>query len=396
MKISLPLFALALAAFGIGTTEFVIMGLLPDVAADLGVGVPRAGLLISCYALGVVVGGPLLATAVAGMARKRALLWLLALFVAGNAACALAPGYGLLMAARVATALSHGTFFGIASVVATGLVPPAQRSRAIAFLFSGLTLANVLGVPLGTALGQWAGWRATFAAIVPIGVLAALAIWRWLPSRPAEARPRLRQELAALRRPQVVLALGASVLASASLFSGFTFITPILERAAGLSPRQVTWVLVLFGIGITAGNLVGGRLADWRQLPALVGISATLMLVAALFGFTSHTAIPAALTVIVWGAVQFACGAPLQVRVVDAAAGAPNLASTLNQSAFNLGNATGAGIGAAALAAGMPYGDLPFVASALAAALLLTVLAAAWQERATALAQARSVAGVGA
>ncbi len=396
MKVPLPLLALAIASFGIGTTEFVIVGLLPDVASDLGVGMPRAGLLISCYALGVVVGGPVLVTALSGMARKRALLWLLAMFVAGNAACALAPSYGVLMVARIATALCHATFFGIAAVVATGLVPPEQRSRAVALVFSGLTLANVLGVPLGTALGQWAGWRASFAAIVPIGVLAAAAVARWLPTVAAEPRPRLLQELAALRRPQVMLALAASVLASAGLFSAFTFITPILEQTAGLSPHQVTLVLVLFGVGITVGNFIGGRLADWRQVPALIGIAATLTVVTAAFGFTDHAPLPATLTVIAWGATMFAFATPLQMRVVDGAAGAPNLASTLNQSAFNLGNATGASIGAAVLTAGVSYGQLPFIASALAFATLLTILAAAWQERSAGVARSRSVAGVGA
>ncbi len=376
----LPLLALAVASFGIGTTEFVIMGLLPDVAGDLGVSVPRAGLLISLYALGVMVGAPLMTLALARLPRRRALLGLLGLFVLGNAACALAPSYGLLLAARLLTSLTHGTFFGIGAIVAAGLVPARQRSRAVALMFSGLTLANVLGVPAGTALGQALGWRATFWAIVPIGLLAALAVARWVPRLPPPAPTRLLRELSVLRQPQVMLAMTISALASASLFSALTFITPMLEQVTGLSPRAVTWVLVLFGVGITAGNLAGGRLADWRQLPALIGIFAALTVVAACLGFALTQVWPTLVAVIAWGAVQFACGAPLQTRVVEQARDAPNLASALNQSAFNAGNAAGAWLGASALTAGLPYADLPFVASGLAFAGLIAALLAAMLE----------------
>ena len=378
----LPLLALAVASFGIGTTEFVIMGLLPDVARDLGVGVPRAGLLISLYALGVMVGAPLMTLALARLPRRRALLGLLGLFVLGNAACAMAPSYGALLAARLLTSLTHGTFFGIGAIVAAGLVPPRQRSRAVALMFSGLTLANVLGVPGGTALGQALGWRATFWAIVPIGLLAMAAVGRWVPALPPPPRTRLLAELSVLRQKQVMLAMAISALASASLFSALTFVTPMLEQVTGLSPHGVAWVLVLFGIGITAGNLAGGRLADWRQLPALIGILACLTVVAAAVGMSLREAVPATLAIIAWGAVQFACGAPLQTRVVEQARDAPNLASALNQSAFNAGNAAGAWIGAAALTAGMPYADLPYVASGIAAIGLLTAVLAMLLERA--------------
>lgn len=377
----LSLLALAIASFGIGTTEFVIVGLLPDVARDLGVTVPRAGLLVSLYALGVVFGAPLMTLALAGLPRRRALLGLLLLFVLGNAACALAPGYGWLLAARVLTSLTHGTFFGIGAIVAAGLVPPRQRSRAVALMFSGLTLANVLGVPAGTALGQAFGWRAAFWAIVPIGLLSMLAVARWLPPLPVTGRGRLVRELAVLRQPQVLLAMAVSMLASASLFSAFTFITPMLEQVTGLSPGSVAWVLVLFGVGITAGNLAGGRLADWRQMPALIGILAALTVVLAAFGMALARVLPAITALVAWGAVQFACGAPLQTRVVEQARDAPNLASALNQSAFNAGNAAGAWIGAAALTAGLPYAQLPFVASAIAFAGLLTALLAAVLEQ---------------
>lgn len=366
----IPLLALAVAAFGIGTTEFVIMGLLPDLARDLGVSIPAAGMLVSGYALGVTIGSPLVAIATARLPRKAALLALMGVFILGNLLCALAPSYTLLLLARILTSFSHGAFFGIAAVVAADLVPRAQRSRAIALVFSGLTLANVLGVPFGTALGQMFGWRAAFWAIVPIGVLALLAIAWLLPTQHGTTGLRLGQEFRVLRKPQVWLAMSISVLVSASLFSVFTYITPILETVTGLSPRGITAVLLLFGCGITIGNLIGGRLADWRLMPAMIATLAVLACVVGLLGITAHFLMPAVVTIVVWGVVDFALGAPLQMRVVDQARAAPNLASTLNQSAFNLGNATGAWLGGAALTAGVSYAALPWIGAAVALAAL--------------------------
>ncbi len=368
------LIALAVAAFGIGTTEFVIMGLLPDLSRDLGVSIPASGMLVSGYALGVTFGAPLVAMATSGLPRKTTLLGLMGVFVLGNMACALAPSYTLLMLARVLTALCHGAFFGIGSVVAAGLVPARQRSRAIALMFSGLTLANVLGVPFGTALGQAAGWRATFWAIVPIGLAAALAIAWKVPAPPTGPRPRLIAEWAALARPQVLLAMGMSVLASASLFSVFTYITPILEVVTALSPHAVTLVLLVFGVGITIGNLLGGRLADWRMLPALIGALAALAVILTGFAWTSHSPVLAVITVLLWGVAGFAPGPSLQARVVDQASEAPNLAATLNQSAFNLGNASGAWIGGAALTAGLAYDTLPLVGAGVALVALVVAV----------------------
>ncbi len=374
LGLPLSLYALAIASFGIGTTEFVIMGLLPDVAQDLDVTIPAAGMLIGGYALSVTFGSPIMAALLSAVSRKTALLLLVGLFILGNILCALAPNYGLLMAARVLTALCHGTFFGIGAVVATTLVPASKRSLAISIMFSGLTLANVLGVPAGTALGQVAGWRATFWAIVPIGLLAAFAIWRWLPKTATTTRSRFRQEVRILAKPAVLLPMLVSVLASASLFATFTYIAPLLETISGISARGVTLVLVLFGIGITGGNLMGGRLGDWRQVTALAGITSTLVLILVALGFAAASPWPATLMVVVWGFVHFACGSPLQGRVVDAASDAPNLASVLNQSAFNLGNAVGAAIGAQALRIGFSYADLPYFSAALAALALGVVL----------------------
>ncbi|HUC16774.1 MAG TPA: MFS transporter [Acetobacteraceae bacterium] len=368
------LLALALASFGIGTTEFAIMGLLPEVARDLAVSIPRAGLLVSGYALSVTFGSPFLAVATARMDRKRALLVLVGIFIFGNLLCALAPGYWLLMGARVVTALCHGAFFGLGAVVAAGLAGPGRRAQAIAMMFAGLTLANVLGVPFGTALGEAMGWRATFLAVAAIGLVAALALSAWLPNGLPLPRMRLIREARALANTQVILAMLISALASASLFSVFTYITPILETVTRISPRAVTFMLLLFGVGLTVGNVIGGRLGDKRPMPTVIGIFLMLIPVLGAFTVTSRAPIWAGLTIFVWGLLIFALVPPLQMRVVSEAARAPNIASTLNQGAFNLGNATGAWIGGLSLTLGMPYGALPWLGAALAAAALLLAI----------------------
>ncbi len=349
----LALFALAVAAFAIGTTEFVIMGLLPEVAGDLHVSIPSAGLLVSGYALGVAAGAPLLAMLTSRMERRHALLLLLGLFIAGNALCAVAPNYAVLMLARVLAAFCHGSFFGIGAVVAAHLVPPARRAQAIALMFAGLTLANVLGVPFGTFLGQWAGWRSTFAAVTALGVLAAVAVWRFVPPLPDLTAPDLRRELGVLRQGQVLLALVMTVLGFGGVFTVFTYIAPILQQQAHVGTGATGWVLVLFGVGTTLGNLLGGRLADWRLMPSLIGILAALGLVLLGFAWTMQHTWPAVITVFVWGVAAFATVPPLQMRVVQQAGAAPNLASTLNIAAFNLGNALGAFLGGAVITAGL-------------------------------------------
>lgn len=362
----LPLLALALAAFGIGTTEFVIMGLLPEVAADLRVSIPSAGLLVSGYALGVAVGAPILAVLTASMPRKRALIFLLGLFIAGNACSAIAPGYYTLLAARVLTAFCHGAFFGIGAVVAASLVPANRQAQAIALMFTGLTLANVLGVPAGTALGQVAGWRSTFWAVTGIGVVAMAAVVAVVPARLALPQVRLIHEFAVLRKPQVWLALGMTVLGFGGVFTVFTYIAPILEQVTGVSPHAVTLILLLFGAGLTVGNTLGGKLADWKLMPALMGILAAMALVLLLFTRTMHGQAAAMVTVFVWGVFAFATVPPLQMRVVAKAGEAPNLASTLNIGAFNLGNAFGAWLGGAVIAQGAPLSALPLAGALVA------------------------------
>lgn len=372
----LPLLALAVAAFGIGTTEFIIMGILPDVARDLHVTVPQAGYLVSAYAYGVAFGAPFVAIATARLPRKTALLVLMGIFLLGNIGCAMAPTYPLLMAARLLTALAHGAFFGIGSVVARDIVPPAKRAQAVALMFSGLTLANVLGVPFGTAVGQAAGWRMPFWIVTGIGVLAALAIMIAVPAGLAGSEGGVARELKTIREPRVLLPMTISVLSSMSLFAVLTYITPLLEEVTRLTPHQVTYALILFGVGITIGNLAGGWLADRQPVATLVGAFASVAAVLAVFLVTSHALVPAMATVGLWGAVAFSVGAPLQIWVVEAAADAPNLASTLNQGAFNFGNATGAWIGGMALTAGLPYDALPLVGIAVILAALGVTLTA--------------------
>ena len=366
MLTSLPILALAIASFGIGTTEFVIMGLLPDVARSFAVTVPQAGYLVSGYAMGVVIGAPLVAMATARLPRKTALLGLMAVFLVGNLGCALAPTYWLLLLARIVTAFAHGAFFGIGAVVARDLVPRERRAQAVALMFAGLTLANVLGVPFGTALGQAAGWRAAFWAVVAIGVLAGFAIVAWIPTGLPGSKNGLGSEFRTLRRWAVLQPMLISTLASVSLFSVFTYITPFLETVTGLSPHGVTLALLAVGVGLTAGNFVGGWLGDRSLMGTVVGCFAGLIAVLLVLAVVSHREVPTLAVLVAWGALAFALVSPLQIWVLEAATDAPNLASTLNQGAFNLGNATGAWLGGAALTAGVDYARLPWIGAAVA------------------------------
>ncbi|MEO9385689.1 MFS transporter [Chromobacterium phragmitis] len=370
-RLSSPaLLALAVAAFAIGTAEFVIMGLLPAIAADLAIDLPRAGYLVSAYALGVVAGGPLLAGMVSRHEEKRALSGLMLIFIAGNLGCLLAPGLYSLLLARIVTAFSHASFIGAAAVLAARLAPAGMAGRAMALMFSGMTLANILGVPGGALLGQWAGWRATFAAVMALGLLTLLLLRICLP---AQAQ-RSRATLAKARLPgQVWLALGCSVLASCSMFSFFTYLLPILRTQSALPPAQDSQALLLCGLGIAAGGWLGGRLADWRLAPSLAGSLSTTGLSLALFHhFAAQQSVALAL-VAAWGAAAFAVCMLLQAWIIRLAGSAASRASTLNIGAFNLGNALGAWAGGLALEHGWGLSNL----SLLAAAFALTALLAA-------------------
>ncbi|MEU7528345.1 MFS transporter [Saccharothrix sp. NPDC042600] len=364
----LALVALAIGAFGIGTTEFVIVGLLPQVAADLQVSIPAAGLLVSGYALSVVVGAPLITALGSRVPRKRLLVGLMVLFILGNLLCAVADSYPLLMVGRVVAALCHGAFFGVGAVVASGLVAPDRQARAIALMFTGLTVANVLGVPMGTALGQEFGWRSTFWAVTALGVVGLVGILALVPPQPAS--DGLRGELEVFRRPGVWLALGTTALGFGAVFASFTYIAPMMTEVAGFSPGAVTWLLVLFGAGLCVGNVLGGRAADRSLMPSLYAILAVLAVVLAVFVFTAQSQVLGAVTIGLLGVAGFATVAPLQSRVLQQAEGAPALASAANIAAFNLGNAAGAWLGGLAIDAGFGYTAPNWVAALMAVAAL--------------------------
>jgi DHA1 family inner membrane transport protein len=359
------LYALTAGAFGIGTTEFVIMGLLLQVAADLHVSIAAAGLLISGYALGVFVGAPLLTVATSRMPRKRVLVGLMAIFTIGNLACALAPNYAVLMGARVITSLAHGTFFGVGSIVATGLVAADRKASAISIMFTGLTVATLLGVPAGAWLGLHFGWRATFWAVTAIGLVAMMVIAALVPAdREGHTPIALREELKVVQRPQVLLGLLMTVFGFAGVFAVFTYIQPILTRLTGFADSAVSPILLVFGVGLIAGNLIGGRLADRKLMPALLATLIALAAVLGLMTFALHDKIAAVVFVGLLGVAAFATVPPLQLWVLHKADGAgQSLASSLNIGAFNLGNALGAWLGGVVIERGPGLGAVSWVAA---------------------------------
>ncbi|MCK2218610.1 MFS transporter [Actinomadura sp. ATCC 31491] len=371
----LALFALAISAFGIGTTEFIINGLLPDLAADFGVTIPVAGLLVSGYALGVAVGGPPLTLLGGRLPRKTMLLWLMALFIAGNLLSALAPSYGVLMAGRFLAAFAHGAYFGVGSVVAADLVEPRRRASAIALMFTGLTLANVLGVPLGTWIGQAFGWRATFWVVVAIGVAGLLGVLALVPRRPRPSGGLVR-ELGAFRSGGVWLALAMTVFGFAPVFAVITFIAPIMTGVGHFPAGAVPVVMALFGAGMVAGNLIGGRLADRAVMPSIYGSVALLTLLAVVVALVSGEQVAFVVAITLFGVAAFATVPPLQTRVLDAATGAPTLASAANIGAFNLGNAIGSFAAGLTIDAGLGY-TAPAWTAALLGLLGLAVAGAA-------------------
>ncbi|MCK1721238.1 MFS transporter [Bradyrhizobium sp. 141] len=377
--------ALTAGAFGIGTTEFIIMGLLLQVAADMHVSVPVAGLLISGYALGVFVGAPVLTLATRRMPRKTVLLALMAIFTLGNAACALAPNYELLMAARVLTSLAHGTFFGVGSVVATSLVAEDKRASAISTMFIGLTVATLLGVPFGAWFGLMLGWRAAFWAVTVIGVIAFAVVAALVPGHVGNGdKPvSLAEEVAVLGRPQVLLGLAMTVFGFAGLFVVFTYIQPILTRFAGFSEGAVSPILLVFGVGLAIGNVAGGKLADRGLAGALIGTLAALALVLLGLAALLSVKIPAIVLILLLGIAAFATVAPLQLRVLEAAGSSGRtLASSLNIAAFNLGNALGAWAGGIAIDRGLGLSALPLVAAGMTTVGLVLALCSLRLDRA--------------
>jgi len=376
--VPLALLALALGGFGIGLTEFGIMGLLPEVADDFGVTDTVAGYLISGYALSVAIGAILLTLALTRVPRKAALLGLMILFVLGNLISALAPSYAVMLTGRIVAALCHGAFFGIGSVVASGLVARERRAQAIALMFGGLTVANVLGVPLGTMLGQAAGWRATFWAITVIGVVAFAGIALLVPAATARDRaPGVRLELTAFRSAQVWLSIVVTILGYGGMFGAFTYIAYTLTDVSGFSDHAVPWLLVLFGVGLFVGNLLGGRAADRNLLATLAITLVALSAVLALFALSAGSKPLTIGSLLLMGGFGFATVPALQMRVMAYAEHAPTLASGANIAAFNVGNAFGAWLGGLTLAAGLGYTSPLWAGAAVTAAGLLVLLVAA-------------------
>ncbi|MGV7209180.1 MFS transporter [Oxalobacteraceae bacterium A2-2] len=369
------LLALAVGAFGIGTTEFAPMGLLPVIADGVHVSIPTAGLLISAYALGVMLAAPVMTLGLSRLRAKQALMLLMSVFVVGNLLSAVAPNYWTLLAARVVTSLNHGAFFGIGSVLAASLAAPDKRASAVATMFMGLTIANIGGVPAATWVGQHIGWRMAFAGTAGLGLLAIAALAWTLPRGEAGAMPDLPRELRVLARPAVLMAMATTVMGAGAMFTVYTYIAPILTSLTGASTLFITAALVLIGVGFTLGNGLGGKLADWSlegSTRIFLAVLAVVMLALPLL-MRSHWGALAG--VLVWGAAAFALVPPVQIRVMHAAAEAPGLASSVNVGAFNLGNALGAALGSLVISSGWGYAAVPLAGAALAGTGLLLVFA---------------------
>ncbi|MFZ4835146.1 MFS transporter [Rouxiella sp. Mn2063] len=375
MKINFPLLALAIGAFGIGTTEFFPMGLLPVIAQGVNVSIPTAGMLISAYAVGVMVGAPLMTLLLSRRSPRSALVFLMSIFTLGNILSAMSPDYTTLLLSRLVTSLNHGAFFGLGSVVAASLVPKNKQASAVATMFMGLTIANVGGVPAATWLGQVIGWRMAFLSTAGLGLLAMLSLLLSLPKGEAGRRPNVRQELSVLIRPQVLTALLTTALGAGAMFTLYTYIAPVLSSITSATPAFITAMLVLIGLGFTLGNYLGGRFADYSVNGALKGFLLLLILIMLAIPFTATTGIGAAVSMVIWGTATFAVVPPLQMKVMRVASEAPGLASSVNIGAFNLGNAIGAGAGGAVISSGLGYSYVPAMGAVIALAGLLLVLA---------------------
>ena len=370
------LLALAIGAFGIGTTEFSPMGLLPVIAEGVDVSIPTAGMLISAYAIGVMIGAPVMTLLFSRFGKRTALMALMGIFTIGNLLSALAPDYWTLLAARVVTSLNHGAFFGLGAVVAASVVPKEKQASAVAIMFMGLTIANIGGVPAATWIGQQIGWRMAFAGTAALGVIAIIALWIALPKGEPGQPVNVRRELRVLARPEVVVSILITVLGFSGTFALYTYVAPLLEDMAGASGSFVTLALALIGIGFTIGNWLGGKLADWSPEGATAIFLVSMVVIMLAMPFLLTNQISAAITLLVWGIAAFAIVPPVQTRVMQAASDAPGLASSVNIGAFNLGNAIGAAIGGAVIAMGYGYAAVPVAGALLTVAALSLVLIA--------------------
>lgn len=358
--VHLALFALAMGGFGIGTGEFVIMGLLPDAAHDLHISIPAAGHLISAYALGVVIGAPVLAILGARMAQRRLLIWLMVAFALGNFISAFAPNYPSMLCARFFTGFPHGTYFGVASLVAARLVPKEKRTQAVALVLMGLTVATLIGVPIAAALGQWFGWRTAFLLVSLLGTCAFTMVACFVPYIPTNEHASPLTELQALKNKQVWLTLAIGAIGSGGLFAVFSYVKPTMLALAGMAESLIPWVLACFGVGMVAGNLLGARLADIHLERTIRGIMLWGILVLSLFFFSSSHTVLGSINILLIGTLV-ALGPALQSRLMDVAGEAQTLAAALNHSAFNAANALGAWVGGVAIAAGLGWNSTAYV-----------------------------------
>lgn len=374
MKVNYPLLALAIGAFGIGTTEFSPMGLLPVIARGVDVSIPAAGMLISAYAIGVMVGAPLMTLLLSHRARRNALIFLMAIFTLGNVLSAISPDYTTLMLSRIITSLNHGAFFGLGSVVAASVVAKEKQASAVATMFMGLTIANIGGVPAATWLGETIGWRMSFLATAGLGIIAIVSLYLSLPKGNAGERPDVRKELSVLMRPQVVSALLTTVLGAGAMFTLYTYISPVLHDIADAGPAFITAMLVLIGVGFSLGNYLGGKLADRSVTGTLKGFLLLLIAIMLAIPWLARSEVGAAIGMVVWGAATFAIVPPLQMRVMRVAHEAPGLSSSVNIGAFNLGNALGAAAGGAVISGGLGYAFVPVTGAVIAGMALLLVL----------------------
>ncbi|MFF8540318.1 MFS transporter [Streptomyces werraensis] len=377
----LALFALAVVAFGIGTTEFVSMGLLPQIADGLAVSVPAAGNVVSAYALGVVIGAPLLTAIGARVPHKRLLLMLTGVFVVGNVASALAPNFELLFAARVLAGLPHGALFGVGAVVASKLVAPDRAARAVSMMFLGLTVANIVGVPAGTALGQQLGWRFAYAAVAVIGVLALAALVRLVPHQPRGEQAGVMHELRAMKNKQVLLGLVTAVVGFGGFFAMYSYLVPMLTHLTGISDSSTTLVLALFGVGMTLGTLVAGPLTDRALRPTLYGGFALLAAALVTLHFVIGHLVPALIVITITGGLSSLITTPVQMLLMAKAHEAPTMAAASNHSAFNLANAGGAWLGGLVIAAGWGWSSPTLVGAALAVVGLALAAAGGFLDR---------------
>lgn len=376
-----PVLALTMCAFCIGTAEFVVMGLLPDIARDLSVSIPLAGQVVTAYALGVVLGAPILAALTAKLPRKRVLLMMVGVFVIGNLLSAIAPNYAFLIVARILAAFAHGTLFGVGAVVAAGMVPANRQASAIGLMFLGLTLANILGVPLGTLVGQSFGWRATFGVITALGLIALLPVYFLVPNIATKPSEGMRHELSVLRQPDVLLAIATTVLTSAAVFTLFTYIVPLLQELTGFTPANITLILFMIGIALTIGITLGGKFSDRSPMGAMIAMLTILAISLLVLPLVITSKAATLVVVFIWAMAAFGLVPGLQSRVVDKAKQAPNLASTLNIAGFNLGNAGGAFLGGIVIDRGWGLAAVPVAGAVVAAVGIAAAVLGASRDR---------------